>query len=756
MADDLNLKIDADFKDAIKQFKDLQVAAVESLKSIDVQLSKVTGFDALGKEIKAMATESQKGFAKLSEGADSLKEVEKNTTVASQAFSSFIGNLASTAVTKGFELIKDAAHELFQTFVVEGVASAIEAEDALNSLNQALAQNGNFTAETSKELADYAKQLQETTKFSDDAVIASLALLETMTGLSKDGLKDAETAAVNLASAYKIDLDTATRLVGKAAEGNVEAFKRYGIEIRKGSTDAESFANTLTVLNGKLGGRAAAEVNTYSGAIAVASNAFGEIQETIGNTIVKNVVFVDVIKKIGSIFNEVNGSTGSFSQTIREKLGEAIVVAAKSFAIMATVIEPLYKLVKGLGQTFVEVGVQIGSVASAAVQAAHGDFSGAIQSLKTNAIQSAVEINKAYTDSTFLGTAAVKFLEVGNVAEASLAKVKAGVLAGVEPLNQTPPKVDKISEAYKKLGEEGQKLVQTLAEKADPSIVLNHQLEAIQTASAQGLKLREDANLAIAQLEADFAAKNAAVLTEKNNKEITDLETRNAALAEIDATANAAEIEANQNQINYLIGQQGSYSTAVLVNDAKLAKQKKDLRKKADDEYVKDRDAFLSTASTLARSENQSLAAIGKAAAVTQIAIKTPPAVASSFEFGTKLGGPPLGFVFAGIAATAMAAQAAQIAGIPLATGSDFIRGPGTSTSDSIPARLSVGERVVPAKTNQDLTEFLSGNSQTNGLLSSILSRLQSLESTIVVNVGNREIVREVRQGLLEGRVLAV
>ena len=58
--------------------------------------------------------------------------------------------------------------------------------------------------------------------------------------------------------------------------------------------------------------------------------------------------------------------------------------------------------------------------------------------------------------------------------------------------------------------------------------------------------------------------------------------------------------------------------------------------------------------------------------------------------------------------------------------------------------------------TRRDLTKFLEGNSQTNGLLAGILGRLQALESTIVVQIGDREVVRSVRQGLLEGRVLAV
>ena len=188
---------------------------------------------------------------------------------------------------------------------------------------------------------------------------------------------------------------------------------------------------------------------------------------------------------------------------------------------------------------------------------------------------------------------------------------------------------------------------------------------------------------------------------------------------------------------------------------------------------MKDQQTFLSTAATLAQSNNSALAAIGKAAAITQIAIKTPPAVASSFEFGTRLGGPPLGFLFGGIAATAMAAQAARIAGIPLQSGLSSV--PAGFPNDSFPARLTTGERVLNVPQNRDFTEFLkskdsgSGESQTEILKQIVMGldgvmellgmsneKLDNLENEIVVTIGGRELTREIRQQLRSGRSLAI
>jgi hypothetical protein len=152
---------------------------------------------------------------------------------------------------------------------------------------------------------------------------------------------------------------------------------------------------------------------------------------------------------------------------------------------------------------------------------------------------------------------------------------------------------------------------------------------------------------------------------------------------------------------------------------------------------------------------------IGKAAAITDIAIKTPPAVASSFAFGASIGGPVLGYALAAIAATAMAAQAANIAGVALASGGII---PSGFPNDSMPARLTSGERVVNVQENKDLTAFLArqdrqdqvSTKRMESLLEVLINVLEDKEQTTIVNIGNREIIKEVRAGLRAGYSLEV
>lgn len=98
----------------------------------------------------------------------------------------------------------------------------------------------------------------------------------------------------------------------------------------------------------------------------------------------------------------------------------------------------------------------------------------------------------------------------------------------------------------------------------------------------------------------------------------------------------------------------------------------------------------LSKISSLSQSNNKSLAAIGKAAAITQIAIETPVAVAKAYSAFP----PPFNFAAAGLVAAAMASQAAQIAGVPLAEGGIVLPRPG-GTQATI-GEAGKAEAVIP------------------------------------------------------------
>lgn len=126
------------------------------------------------------------------------------------------------------------------------------------------------------------------------------------------------------------------------------------------------------------------------------------------------------------------------------------------------------------------------------------------------------------------------------------------------------------------------------------------------------------------------------------------------------------------------------------IKEAQLELKQAEVQKQIDEKKERDRASSLARIATMSRSSNKALALIGKAAALTQIAIETPVAVSKAFSAFP----PPFNYVAAGAVGAAMAAQAAQVAGIQLAEGGIVPATPG-----GVSATIGEGgrsEAVIP------------------------------------------------------------
>jgi hypothetical protein len=188
----------------------------------------------------------------------------------------------------------------------KSIDSAIAQQNAINDLNRSLAASGQFTAKASQDFQNFASALQNTSTFGDEVILKNAALIQSLGNLDSNGLKRATLAAANLSAALGIDLTSASTLVGKAAAGNVSAFSRYGLSIKTAATASETFSNALTVLEGKFGGAAEAQLNTFQGQITRTANAFDDILEGIGGAITKSPVLLGVLKTLGDEFTKLS------------------------------------------------------------------------------------------------------------------------------------------------------------------------------------------------------------------------------------------------------------------------------------------------------------------------------------------------------------------------------------------------------------------------------------------------------------------
>lgn len=128
-----------------------------------------------------------------------------------------------------------------------------------------------------------------------------------------------------------------------------------------------------------------------------------------------------------------------------------------------------------------------------------------------------------------------------------------------------------------------------------------------------------------------------------------------------------------------------------------------EFKKKQAEQKERDQMESLSRISTLARSNNQALAAIAKVAALHQIAIEGPVAVTKALSAFP----PPFNFAAAAAVGAAVAAQAANVVGIKMADGG--IVTPTAGGTQAIIGEAGRSEAVIPLPQDFDPDQGLGG-----------------------------------------------
>ena len=193
------------------------------------------------------------------------------------------------------------------------ITAAQAQEDAVRALDAALIPMGRSAGEASKALQEQAAALQLVTKFGDETIIKGQALLASFTR-NTEQIKAATEAALDLSAATGTDLNAAFLLLGKAATGETSALSRYGIVLDEGIPKTERFAAAIEKINIQFGGQAREQVKTFSGAIAQLTNAFGDLQEAVGESITKNEALIGKIKVLKDTITENTENAKEFAQ----------------------------------------------------------------------------------------------------------------------------------------------------------------------------------------------------------------------------------------------------------------------------------------------------------------------------------------------------------------------------------------------------------------------------------------------------------
>jgi hypothetical protein len=667
----------------------------------------------------AIIDKASASLAQIAKNLESFRNnADKSFSGATRAFEVFEGSLAANLVEKGIEGLTEAAHRLFEVFVRDGIKSALEQENAISQLNNALARAGFYSKEASADFQEYAEKLQSTTKFSNESVIQTGALIESLGQLSEVELKSATTAAADLAAALNIDLETAARRLALAAEGNTTAFKKWGVVVAESTTNAGTFANAVDAINKKFGGAAQGQINTYSGRIAQIEHNFDDLIKVFGQAFIENNTLISGFGEINRILGELTKTAQNNKEGIKKFVGEGILLAIDACGVFLSVLQALTTVFKADVAIITAGANAIGAAFEATAQAMQGNFKNAFNTVKNSAQSGLQGVKNAFDENKTLAEIQNLLASIRGAAKAGFDSMSSGASASAQVVNGSIDPIKNLTAEMKLAGEAGKKLADSL---------INIPVEE---------KLKQEFELLKSQREAD----------------LIDLQTYYDARVKIQdqsisvENANLAEAR-RQNLIDDSV-----FSKAKVELDQRAARQ----REQIDNEFHKQqfqnlRDS-LGNIAGLMKSTNLTLFRIGQAAAISQATIDGFLAIQKALAAAP----PPFNFALAGLVGLATGANIASIAGQSppqLSGGLDEV--PAGYMGDNFPAYLQTGERVVPRETNRDLKTFLAGDGPMIGLLASINDKLSQLENHIVVNVGGREVINEIRGQLQAGRSFA-
>lgn len=240
--------------------------------------------------------EGKKGFATLNKdalkaGEDTAKEFGKS--FASNLTSSFIQFKAAIGLIKG----------IANSFK-ESIDEAAKEDQAINQLNQALANNGRFSEAAAASFANFAEEMAKTTSFADEQVIAMSRLATNFTRTNEEAQKLVQ-ASIELSAATGVDADSAIQRLGRSLTGAGDGLKKLIPGFKGMSEEALASGKALDFVLERFGGTAASQINTFSGALNQATKSFNEVIEASGKSIIQSPAVIEFLKGVSKIFDRI-------------------------------------------------------------------------------------------------------------------------------------------------------------------------------------------------------------------------------------------------------------------------------------------------------------------------------------------------------------------------------------------------------------------------------------------------------------------
>lgn len=247
-----------------------------------------------------------------------LKKIQTESKGAQDGLNSVFGSFGKSfsgipkllgGIAAGFLSVRAAA-----SFLGDSLNEANSAEKSLNGLKLALSSTGEVTDSTIRSVQEFASALQDVSRFGDDVIIDQVSIAKNF-GLTTSEAKNLVSVAADLAAVSGSDLNSATETLLKSLTGQLpRELKLLGVDFANLTEQQLRSAGAITLVQSKFTGRAAADIATVSGAVEQLKNSFSDLQQSIGEFLVKVVDLPSALKGVNFIIKRIIGDSSELAK----------------------------------------------------------------------------------------------------------------------------------------------------------------------------------------------------------------------------------------------------------------------------------------------------------------------------------------------------------------------------------------------------------------------------------------------------------
>ena len=302
-----------------------------------------------------MATVELELLADFSKASKSLNKFSQEANSSLSAMKTAFGALAAVAGTA------------LAAFSVKKITeAAIQQEQAIRSMNSALALTGEYSEKASKDMIEFADQLQKNSMYSDDAALSLVGLTKSM-GATNEQTKEIIQAAADLSAVTGDSLDASVEKLGKTLSGTAGRLSQTESGL-KGLTEQQLKAGVgIDIIAAKYRGMAQQMTQTFGGAVQQTENSFEDLLKAMGSLITQNPVVIKAVKLVGEVFNELTDYIKENKKAIIDFSIDAVGNAVKIFAFLVDEVGSTVAIFKNFGAVIDLIIMSLGEFALAAI-----------------------------------------------------------------------------------------------------------------------------------------------------------------------------------------------------------------------------------------------------------------------------------------------------------------------------------------------------------------------------------------------------